>query len=434
MTGRTLLTTNYGLLDREFCIQKINELIGVINRLLDGDYPHVDSRSALEQIVKVFEEDLALLDSVDAADDPNVILEYCRRANINIVKFHPFLGMLIRSSNLRNAFEIYFPLKVISLDVIESEVCVVLSSEWLFSPYTYPTALQELPEFIFIGVPASECQNPLIIPLAGHELGHVVWRRRGAQQAFETTIRAEVISKYQKSWDRFKKTFGIDTDPNRLDSDLFLRRIWLQSYRLALRQLEEVFCDYIGIFLFGSAFLYSFRYLVAPSLGQYRLVNYPSLPSRARYMEHAAQSFGLRDIDGFDIRSFSEKEPALSPNDRFILEMADAVTEALSPELLNLVNRFHGKADSFALGSTDEQRIRDSLRMLVPPCQVRSVSALVNAAWQIRLSLSDWDIQRGTSDERLRAQEKRRILRDLTLKSFEIFEFNKRLEKHATQC
>jgi hypothetical protein len=84
------LITNYGLLDREFCIQKINELIALINRLLDGDYPHVDSRSALERISKVFADDLALLESVDEADDPDVILEYCRRANINIVRLLHF--------------------------------------------------------------------------------------------------------------------------------------------------------------------------------------------------------------------------------------------------------------------------------------------------------------------------------------------------------
>jgi hypothetical protein len=427
------LTTNYGLLDRDFCIQKINELVSVINRLLDGDYPHIDSRSALERIKTVFADDLALLASVNESDDPNVILEYCRRANINIAKLHPFLGMLIRSSNLRNAFEIYFPLKTIAVDVVESNTCVVLSSEWFFSPYTYPTALQELPEFIFIGVPASECQNPLIMPLAGHELGHVVWRRRGALSAFEPNIRTAVISQYRKNWDRFKKIFGITIDPSRLDTDLFLRRIWTQSYRLASRQLEEIFCDYIGIFLFGRSFLYSFRYLVAPSLGQYRPVSYPSLSNRARYMEHAANSFGLKEIEGFDIRSFSEKEPVLSPNDQFILEMADSVTEVLFSKLLDLVEQFHGKAESFAKGLTDEARTRNALRMLVPPHPVSSISALINAAWQVRLSLSEWDILKNISDEEKRAREKIRILRDLTLKALEVFEFSRRRQRHAAQ-
>jgi hypothetical protein len=432
MIRRTLLITNYGLLDREFCIQKINELIALINRLLDGDYPHVDSRSALERISKVFADDLALLESVDEADDPDVILEYCRRANINIVRLHPFLGMLIRSSNLRNAFEIYFPLKIIALDVLESNSCVVLSSEWYFSPYTYPTALQELPEFIFIGVPASECQNPLIMPLAGHELGHVVWRRRGALSDYEPSIRAAVIAEYHNNWDRFKKTFSITTGSDRLDTDLFLRRIWAQSYRIASRQLEEIFCDYIGIFLFGRAFLYSFRYLVAPSLGQYRDVNYPSVHNRARYMRHAANSFGVMGIDGFDDRSFSDKEPILSPNDKFILEMADAVTEELFPRLVDLVDRFHGKADSFATGSTAEERTRDSLRMLVPPFPVTSISALVNAAWHVRLTLSDWNILKEVQGERERTREKIRVLRDLTLKGFEVFEFSKRIQNHAS--
>jgi hypothetical protein len=101
------------------------------------------------------------------------------------VRLKRFLGLLLRSSNLRNAFEIYFPIKILSTELLEHNTCVVLSSEWEFSPFIYPVALDELPEFVFIGIPASECHNPLILPLAGHELGHVVWRRKGAEAEFD---------------------------------------------------------------------------------------------------------------------------------------------------------------------------------------------------------------------------------------------------------
>jgi hypothetical protein len=264
--------------DRDFCVEKIDSAISMVERLLDGDYPHPDSKEALTRILSVYHADRDLLLSIDASAEQDTILEYCRRVNINLVRFKAFLGLLLRSSNIRNAFELYFPMKILSLELLEQPTAVVLSSEWNFSPYTYPVALAELPEFIFIGIPASESHNPLIFPLAGHELGHVVWRRKGAKVDFDLTIRMEIIRLYKEKWTRFRKAFDPSpVDSNSLETDLFLRGIWGQSYRLAQRQLEEVFCDYVGIYVFGQSFLHSFRYLIAPSLGYYRSENYPRL-------------------------------------------------------------------------------------------------------------------------------------------------------------
>ena len=165
-----------GLSDKDFCLQKIDSAIALLERLLDGDYPHLDSKRALKRILEVYNQEKERLLSLDDTAQPNTTLEYCRRINIILVRLKVFLGLLLRSSNIRNAFELYFPIKILSSELIDQTAAVVLSSEWNFSPFTYPVALPELPEFIFIGIPASECQNPLILPLAGHELGHVVWR------------------------------------------------------------------------------------------------------------------------------------------------------------------------------------------------------------------------------------------------------------------
>jgi hypothetical protein len=192
--------------DKDFCLQKIDSAISMVERLIDGDYPHLDSKEALGRILEVYRADRNLLLSVDHSAGQDTVLEYCRRVNINLVRFKAFLGLLLRSSNIRNAFELYFPIKILSLDLLEQPTAVVLSSEWSFSPYTYPVALTELPEFIFIGIPASESQNPLILPLAGHELGHVVWQRKGAKQEFDPIIRTEIIRLYRDQWPRFSKS------------------------------------------------------------------------------------------------------------------------------------------------------------------------------------------------------------------------------------
>jgi hypothetical protein len=104
--------------DRDFCVEKIDSAISMVERLIDGDYPHPDSKEALIRIRSVYQDDRELLISIDASAAQDTILEYCRRANINLVRFKAFLGLLLRSSNIRNAFELYFPIKILSLELL----------------------------------------------------------------------------------------------------------------------------------------------------------------------------------------------------------------------------------------------------------------------------------------------------------------------------
>jgi hypothetical protein len=416
--------------DKDFCVQKVDSAISMVERLIDGDYPHRDSSEALLRILAVYQKDRDLLLSIDASVAQDTVLEHCRRVNINLVRFKAFLGLLLRSSNIRNAFELYFPIKILALELLEQPTAVVLSSEWSFSPYTYPVALAELPEFIFIGIPASESQNPLILPLAGHELGHVVWRRKGAKKEFDPIIRAEIVRLYKKNWERFRKLFDQSPDKaNKLETDLFSLRIWGQSYKLAQRQLEEVFCDYVGLYVFGRSFLHSFRYLIAPSLGYHRSLNYPRLRDRARYMMKYGVHLGLKEIPGYP-NSFSEQENPLAPSEAFILEMADEATKNLYDKLPHMVEKYRGKAESFLEGTADEPGVKRSLLNLVPAASARSMTAVVNAAWDIRLKINNWHILSDIEDEAKRQKEKLRVLRDLVLKSFEVYEFRKHVEKY----
>jgi hypothetical protein len=57
------------------------------------------------------------------------------------------------------------------------------------------------------------------------------------------------------------------------------------------------------------------------------------------------------------------------------------------------------------------------------------MTAVVNAAWEIRLEIDKWEILADVEDESKRRREKLRILRDLVLKSFEVYEFQKRVQK-----
>lgn len=420
--------TNSITADTDYCLQKIDSVISLLDRLLTGYYPHQDSELALTALHTVFNAQRAELLAIDPKADLDTALEFCRRANVLITRLKPVIGLLLRSSNLRNAFEIYFPVKILATQLLGPKTYVVLSSEWSFSPYTFPAAFPELPDFVFIGIPASECQNPLIIPLAAHELGHVVWRRKGAKQGFDLAVQKTVLDLYAANWSEFKTIFKTTSPPTSLQSDLFLLRIWGESYKLAARQLEELFCDFVGIHVFGPSFLQSFQYLLAPSLGQTRALEYPSIGRRAEYMVDAIKHYGMTEFKDF-AKSFSEQDVRLTREVAFILKMADATTNKLQKDLLPLVARYSGSAQCFTDGQVFEDTYKECFISLVPVAKVESVAAVINAAWKVRNDFRSWPVLRNVQPPDKQAREKFRVLTDLVLKSLEVFEFGKVMEK-----
>src|ERR1044071_4792801 len=102
MRANERLRMNSDIFDRDFCLQKLDSAISMVERLIDSDYPHLDSREALKRILDVYRRDRALLASIDASAQKDTILEHCRRVNFNLVRFKSFLGLLLRSSNIRN--------------------------------------------------------------------------------------------------------------------------------------------------------------------------------------------------------------------------------------------------------------------------------------------------------------------------------------------
>jgi hypothetical protein len=39
-----------GSFDKDFCLQKVDSAISMVERLIDGDYPHLDSKEALGRV------------------------------------------------------------------------------------------------------------------------------------------------------------------------------------------------------------------------------------------------------------------------------------------------------------------------------------------------------------------------------------------------
>src|SRR3546814_10308475 len=71
-----------------------------------------------------------------------------------------------------------FPIKRLVETAVSPDARLIMSSEWKFVPFTFPMTLDWLPGFALVGGPAPESDNVLIVPLAGHEIGHSAWRSK----------------------------------------------------------------------------------------------------------------------------------------------------------------------------------------------------------------------------------------------------------------
>ena len=197
-----------GLLDVKFTKEKVRSVLAQIKRLQSDDFPYREPREALTLIEQLYKDDLTRLEQVDAATDVGVRRQACAHANQRVALYHPVLGFILRSTNVRNAFEAYDPLLQICRRIFGAQAKLILSSEWSFSPFTYPAVFADLPDLMFIGLPATEAGDALILPLTGHELGHSVWRRPAARtpsiaQPLLTELQNQLVAQYTANWIEF---------------------------------------------------------------------------------------------------------------------------------------------------------------------------------------------------------------------------------------
>jgi hypothetical protein len=409
------------LLDVDFVSQKLVAVLDQIEHLRTSDFPYVEPKSALGLLSELYKQDLERLSSIDETVDVRVRQQACAHANARISQYYPVLGFILRSTNVRNAFEIYNPLLQMCQTIYGSEAKLIMSSEWVFSPFTYPAVTDELPHLMFIGLPSTEAGNSLIVPLAGHELGHSVWRRRTNPSPhisdLDKRLQAALTDAYTTHWAEFQKVFGVSVPATEILSDLFLRGIWTQSYKLAARQTEELFCDAIGLRLFGESFLYSFVYLISPYLGD-RAPHYPTLAARVRVSLEAAKRFSIDVPDGF-ASYFAEPNKRLNTADKFILDMADEATDALASVLISAVETHVASTKMVLPSSAERDRIVQHFCALSPASGAKSLGDIVNAGWKIRLN---WDLWSDFEfDEKTRIE----ILNDLVFKTMEVSEFER---------
>ena len=368
----------------------------------------------------MFESHLAWIEKVRVALDPKLKDQVCQRANQDIARLLPILGFCLRATNVRNAFELFVPLLEIAKQLLKADTKLILSSEWMFSPLTYPLVFPELPDFVLIGLPAPESCNPLVVPLAGHELGHSVWRVHKIEQRLSPLMEAAVIATLKADWANFKRIHSYPGDVTAIQNDLFINSISVSAQKRALAQAQEIFCDSIGIRIFGSSYFYAFEYLLRPSLGNRRSEKYPAIRERADVMLRTAKKFGLPHEANYSTR-FTELNLNLGEREAYHLSLSDKSTNAVVDEILGLVETIAN--DAKLPLPNDPERISDiynCFRERNPGSDIKSLPDIINAGWKAYLDNDLWRADGYTGD-------RFGPLSELVLKTIEVMEFEIRM-------
>lgn len=395
--------------------RRVRAFIDQIVQLESSDFAHLDGKDALALIKGDTVALRTYLDRLPSSADDDSVNQACSQTRLTISFYTDILGFILRSTNVRNAFEVHFPLKRLIERAVSADARLIMSSEWKFVPFTYPMTLDVLPGFALVGGPAPESGNVLIVPLAGHEIGHSAWRSH--------LVRSRVV-------DQVVAAIAAAIEAMPVETELVLKVLYARGSALprmqdallsyAIKQLEEIFCDLFGLYVFGNSYLYAYEYFLAPG-GEGRGPYYPSSGDRVRYLLDAAAALGLDVEDGL-FGSWTEAS-ALSGSDGAILAIADAAVAQIYPGLRDLTFELLKGLEIEPPAAGAVARVLDALRQHVPDGEGATLPEIVTAGWRhLRerggLSLDD-------------DAPEYQMLNELMLKSVEVSEFLLRVAEDA---
>jgi hypothetical protein len=393
--------------------RRVRAFVDQIAELEASDFPHRDGLDALGVIRTELEYYLThMLSDFPATLSDQVVDGVCAEISYTVSRYTDVLGFILRSTNVRNAFEVQYPLKRLVAQVISPEARLIMSSEWNYVPFTYPMTLDLLPDFVLVGAPAPESGNVLLFPLAGHEIGHSAWRVQNLETLLQTEVSRAVANAIDADAEAKARVLGRSGEG--LDD---LQNVVLGT---ALKQLEEIFCDLFGLYVFGASYAYAYEYFMAPGGGK-RSPLYPSSSERIGYLLTGAKALQI-DIEPELFGRWRQSTPRKGV-DPDTLAFADEAVAEVFPSLMRqtfeiLRNR---QVEPPRTGAVDQ--IIAAFTSQVPYDDDATFPEIVTAGWRY---LRD----RGGLSE-LADQPEYEMLGELMLKSIEVAEFRARLSDDA---
>jgi len=400
----------------KYACARIESVLDSIRQLKASEFPYKDSNDALCRIEKSFQDTIQHLSATDS--DPDYINQLCAISLRHLFIYIPILGFILRSTNVRNAFEIFGPLRKIARKALGPKVKLLLSSEWTYSPMIYHEILALL-GFVLIGLPASESSNPLLVPLCGHELGHAVWARKKIEleNIIKSRFYENVREHITENWQHYTELFPSVDKPEQLSTNIFASTTLWQTVLLLSKQAEECFCDFIGLKIYGTAFLHAFAYLCSPCLSSPRAITYPKLMKRVYYLVKAAKKYQFEVPKSYENMFENRPEPQLASMDKLRLSISDYMLDKITDDMIAKAGDIISETNIPRPSNEERKRICKRFELVVPASQCKSLTDILNSAWQ---AYHDPDLWKKIPDV---LERKNQILKDLVLKNIEIFEF-----------
>jgi hypothetical protein len=394
---------------------KLRAFLRQADELRSSDFPQKDSKDVLDA---VREHARGLYDRKKwKLRRPTIAKPTSRLTTANdedidnfVKEYTPILGILLRSTNVRNAFELFFPLKRLAVRATDKYAKLVISTEWDFKPFAYLNPLV-LPDAVLVSGPASEAGNVLLSPIAGHEIGHAAWRHH---DALVRKIGKSLNRELEATWVRNKRLLS-DVAKDHKMTVLDLRET---CEGFLLRKAEEVFCDLFGLYIFGASYLYAYEHLVAPG-SELLSHHYPIDGLRMQFLAKAAKRWKIR-ASGSVFQNWVKGAIVKTPNE----VLGGIADKALSTALVDMI-----KATEVFMRTREFDKINRARVRAVKKCLAQRVP--YGGATLPEIALAGWEYIRarggmGHPDY----TEEMDLLHELMLKSVEASEYQTLVEEH----
>ena len=150
------------------------------------------------------------------------------------------------------------------------------------------------------------------------------------------------------------------------------------------------------------------------------------MKKRVFYLTKAAKELDV-DVPTDFVSSFMPETEPSDPTAKFLVSIADTVSESCVSDLLNAVREFADKNKAPQRNADRTNHIAGQFkRWVVPTAQQEALVDILCAAWKCNLDEHLWD-----HVSQIEPEDWERVLRDLTFKSMEVSEVRERLQKAA---
>jgi len=413
---------------QEFTRHKISAAIETIDAVIAKSHPFRESQDALRAVRRHVDSLYSRVNNSNYTTE--VAKTSCRAVLEQLSEALPLVGFLERATEVTGPVEFHGPFSRMVKQLLGDGAKLILSSTWVFAPYTrtYPADVPKgLENFVYVSFCMSESDNAFLTPLAAHEVGHNIWNILNLNAEYSPIVGQQIVEtirhKYANDWVR------IGNGPVAQVDDLVGQVAWGQAAYWVKKQIEETFCDFIGLYLFGVSYIYSFAHFVAPGTAAGE-PSYPQAHERFSQLIDAAQEEGWAIDPAFSKALFEvavrPKTPDAIPNRELLLKIADDARLALVSNVKAKAKKIVAD-EALLYGHPDISSQLSAFDEGVPCVGADALPDILRAGWEVFIKRF-FHCKESERNWGFPISETPKVINELLLKSFEIYEIECRLK------